>query len=319
MRSPIKSDFINPLFRFAFRLWNRCDVWLRRAVFLRLRVSGTVNIKFEDLRFKLYAQWDDSIVDTFFRNPLQYSEYHELLLFHQLSKKPGTIIDVGANTGLYTIVARLANKDNPIVAFEPYHVNFERLRKNIELNKIASLVSLQQSAVGDKTGTTSFEVPANDQVCDVPSADLEFTRKFYRRWMQYKTIEVPQTTLDQHIVSAGINNVKLIKIDVENFELNVLNGALQLLRTQQPVLLVEMFVDKARTRWYEETLKPIGYYCYLVLKEGIVRTDTLEENPDSRNVIFTTHRTEARYLSFSEKERMAEALNGNSAVEGIKR
>lgn len=310
MQSPIKSGFLNPLFRYAFRLWNRCDQWLRRAVFLRLRVSGTVNIQFEDLRFRLFAHWDDSIVDTLFRNPLQYSEYQELILFHQLAKNPGTIIDVGANTGLYTIVAHLANKENQIVAFEPYHVNFERLIRNLKINSIDSGISLQQCAVGDQTGTTSFEVPANDQVCDVPSADLEFTRKFYRRWMQYKTIEVPQITLDQFISTAGITDVRLIKIDVENFELNVLNGALLLLRTQKPVLLVEMFVDEARTRWYEEVLKPLGYYCYLVLKEGIVRTDTLEVNPDSRNVIFSTNQTAARYLSFSEKEKTAEALGG---------
>lgn len=291
-------------------MWTACDRWIRRHILLRIRVAGTVPIHIAGLRFRYYAACDDSVADSIFKYPENYSEYRELCLFVELAKRPGAVIDVGAITGLYSIAARLANENNPVIAFEPYQINHERLSKNLEINKLLHGTTLVQKAVGNAEGTISFEVPANDQVCDVSSADLQFTHGFYRKWLDYKTIEVPQTTLTAALKVLNVSDVGLIKIDVENFELPVLEGSLPVLEASKPILMVEMFVDAERVAWYEQHLKPMGYHCYLISQTGIFRSDTLEPNPDCGNVLFSPHKSERQFLSFSEMPELLRALAG---------
>ena len=68
-------------------------------------------------------------------------EKEEVEIFTRLITKCKTFIDIGANSGLYTIIASHEMKTiNNLIAFEPSKTNFKYLSNNIELNKIDNLV-----------------------------------------------------------------------------------------------------------------------------------------------------------------------------------
>ena len=308
MTNLLKSSAINPVFRGLYNFLSVLDRVFRVKLLGRLRVSGTVHLKFQSHEFEMFSAWDDHIVDLLYFKGREYSELAELGIFSALARGSKVILDVGANTGLYSIVSAKANPDAKIIGFEPYPVNYARLQKNLRINGLLQNVSAVNLALGDSNDTIRFAVPAGGQICDVSSADVDFTKQHYQTWLSYKEIEVEQVTLDAFCQEQNFETVDLIKIDVENYELSVLKGASEALAKYSPVILIEIFVDEERRRFFEEVLKPNGYYCYLITKEGLVRTETLIENPDCGNVVLSKKKSEREYLSFSDMESLVNEL-----------
>jgi len=226
-------------------------------------------------------------VDVLFFHPKDYSEYNDLVLFGELARNSRTVIDIGAHTGLYAIYSQAKNPAAKVYAFEPYPANARRLKKNIALNGMTDSIHVREMALGKTSGMLEFAVPEKEQICDVLSADIQFTNRFYRQWIQYTTIQVPQNTLDEFVRQEGVDHVDLIKIDVENFELAVLEGSMETLRTHGPVILLESFVDDERIQFFEQQLKPMGYQCFVIGQNGIVQLPGLERNAEGRNFVLS--------------------------------
>ena len=305
--SIIKSPSLNPILRFCLRTWNSIDAVIRGKLLGKIRFSGVASLKLDDLKFKMYSNCDDTIVDRLYFDQSKYAEITEIKLFKAFAKQSSVIFDVGANTGLYSVVSRGINPNAKIYAFEPYLINAHRFKKNMQLNNIED-VNLLEKAVGNSKDDIEFAVPAHDQICDVLSADTEFTNRFYKKWGSYKNVMVPQITIDTFMTSENLNGIDLIKIDVENYESFVLEGALETLDKFSPTIFIEIFVDTEKIKFYEENLKPLGYHCYSLLNEGIIRTESLVANPDCWNFILSKARTQDEYLSFSELDNLVEQL-----------
>ncbi len=280
---------------------------MHRYLLDHIRVDGTVNLCIEGLHFKMFSHGDDGIVDALYFSPENYGEYEEVNLFGSLAKKSKVIFDVGANTGLYSIVSKLSNPSSTVYAFEPYDTNLKRLKKNASLNGVSDIEVIAQ-AVGNSTEKLDFAVPESAQVCDVLSADVAFTEQFTETYNGFKTVKVPQTRLDTFVEDHNLRGVDLMKIDVENFELEVLTGAKEMVAEHKPVIMAEMFVDESRKKFFNNHLKPLGYFCYLIGKKGLFRSTELVNNPDCRNYLFSCRKSSSPYLSYSEPERIASEL-----------
>lgn len=281
------------------------DIFNRKLV-MRWRVSGIYDLKVDNVSFKMYSASDDIIVTKLFFGEKRY-EYNELSLFVELVKHSENIIDVGANTGLYTILAGKVNDTISIHAFEPYQANHIRLKKNIELNSLKN-VYLNTSAIGNYTGKVSFTVPDNNQICDTSSVDKSFTTYFYKGIFNYIDIEVDITTLDSYVSSKQIKNINLIKIDVENYERAVFEGAKETLTNNEAVILCEIFVDDNKIRFFEEFLKPLGYYFYVIAQSNLIFTETLIANEYCRNYLFSKKKTKDPIIPLSNKSKILEQI-----------
>lgn len=307
MKSLLKSAYLNPLLRFLFKFWSNFDAHIRSGLINRIRISGEAKLQLDELEFKMYSDCDDGLVDFLYFKPKEYEEISELRLFKLFAKNSSCILDIGANTGLYSIISKKANPKALLYAFEPYIINENRLRKNLDINNIRDL-HIVSNALGDENKEIAFAVPVNEQICPVLSADTNFTRKFFRKWVDYKDIQLTQIRLDDFLAEQAVKAVDLMKIDVENYELNVLRGAFNSLEVFRPIIFMESFVDEERETFFEKELKPRGYFCYAILKEGLIRLDNLQANPDSKNFIFCKARSSKNYLSYSNFEEILTEL-----------
>lgn len=125
--------------------------------------------------------------------------------------RPGDLfVDIGANIGSYTILASAAKAN--VISFEPVPSTFEALLDNVHLNRLERTVEARNAAVGRNTGELEM------------IADQDTTNQVLVGGSQYagKSVRVPVVTLDS--VLQG-KTPKLIKIDVEGFETEVLAGA----------------------------------------------------------------------------------------------
>lgn len=147
---------------------------------------------------------------------------HELPLQEALARllRSGDVFyDIGANAGFYTLLAgRLVGPQGRVYAFEPLPVNVESLREQIELNEMFT-VEIVTTPVSFEEGRMEFSHSERDN----STAHLGPPRAPDER-MEW----IDVTTLDRF--AAAHRMPTLVKIDVEGFEGQVLDGATWLLQ-----------------------------------------------------------------------------------------
>lgn len=140
--------------------------------------------------------------------------------------KPGMVVyDIGANAGFFTLAfARLAGPDGTVLAFEPQPGNAAKILRHVQLNRLTQ-AALIPAAVGLKTGLCAFDTGPDDY-------QGKLTETASLLW-------VPVLGLDE-LVQSGRPAPELIKMDIEGGEYDALCGALTLLRTKRPLLILSV-------------------------------------------------------------------------------
>jgi FkbM family methyltransferase len=156
--------------------------------------------------------------------------------------RPGqTLVDVGANVGIYSLLA-CSIPGVTTVTLEPSTAAFERLTENVRLNHLQDRVTLIKAAAGRTEGAASLTIGRDAMNSLVEDTDLAVE-------------EVQVTTLDA--IAGQVAEVALVKIDVEGWETEVLEGATRCLTHQRPVLIVEVNDDEG----IEAIRRRYGYQC----------------------------------------------------------
>lgn len=159
-------------------------------------------------------------------------EPESLDAWERLCEPGATVLDVGAYTGLYSIVA--AKRGCRVIAFEPLFANVARCRENLEDNRVEHRVELRQEAVADKVGSVRFKY--NGSVMGLTSGGSLIEPSGTGSGAKVVEIRVRCVTID----SLRLEECAAIKIDVERAEPLVLAGARLTLRRLRPALIVEV-------------------------------------------------------------------------------
>ncbi|HEV2734156.1 MAG TPA: FkbM family methyltransferase [Longimicrobiaceae bacterium] len=141
-------------------------------------------------------------------------------IVHTLERllRPGmTVVDVGANTGLYTVIcARLVGPGGRVHSFEPVPGLGGRVRENAELNGLAN-VEVYGSGLGARAGSFRLHLSG--------SGGDGWSSLYPSEWTGPEAVEVPVETLDGWMDRRDVERIDLLKVDVEGAELDVLRGA----------------------------------------------------------------------------------------------
>jgi len=130
----------------------------------------------------------------------------------------GVVFDVGANEGNYSRDVLTVNSEAIIYAFEPHPSTFKRLKKNLNSENFHAV----NVAVGDvETVLSLYDYKNSDG-----SSHASLFKNVIENIHESEAIEhkVKMISLGSFITSNGIDQIALLKIDVEGNELNVLKG-----------------------------------------------------------------------------------------------
>jgi FkbM family methyltransferase len=194
-------------------------------------------------------------------------------IIDSLDTKGGVVLDVGANEGNFTELILAESKNLRVLSFEPHPKTCSRLRQRFAKSR---RVKILNCAVGNKTGEISlFDCDEHDgsQHASVFKDVIENTRG--KKAKEYK---VDLITLDSLRIEG---DVQLIKLDVEGFELSVLQGAKKLINDKRPRFMVIEFNEmniNAHTFLSDITKELAGYRMDRILPGG----QTLELNKPYR-------------------------------------
>lgn len=156
--------------------------------------------------------------------------------------RPGMVFfDVGAHHGLYSLIAASrVGSSGRVVAFEPNPADARRIRWHGLLNRFfASLapIRIESLALADQSGCQSFHIPVSGVRTTAALRKPNDSRSRFRE------ISVHVDTLDDYLVSKGVDRLDLLKLDVEGAEMLFLDGARQALTTFRPLIIVEAIDD----------------------------------------------------------------------------
>ena len=138
----------------------------------------------------------------------------------ELAKRGGTLIDVGANLGYYSLLWASLNRKNKCIAFEASPRNIEILRQNININGLDAQIKLMPFAAGKSAGRLQFDQGPTEQT----------------GWGGFSTtntedsVEVDAVRIDE-IVSTN-DPIALLKVDIEGADAWALMGCERLLKAK---------------------------------------------------------------------------------------
>jgi FkbM family methyltransferase len=137
------------------------------------------------------------------------------------------VIDVGANRGQFALACRLALPGVPVVAFEPIPAEAATFRK---VHGARSEVTLIESALGESKGVATLHLSKSADSSSLLPIGKKQTELFANT-VEVGTITVPVNRLDHFTDCWTGRTGQLLKLDVQGYELNVLRGATETLKS----------------------------------------------------------------------------------------
>ncbi|WP_343317656.1 FkbM family methyltransferase [Arthrobacter sp. TMP15] len=219
--------------------------------------------------------------------------------------KPGDlVVDAGANIGNHSLYFA-GIRGCKVVAFEPIPQTAKVLKHNIEINFLDELIELRNRALGATRGNAVLDAYDENNVGAARLTSrpgLHFEAKFV------------VSTLDEEFFS---QTIRLLKVDVEGMDLEVLEGAQAIINRDRPIITCEAATETSRGRlldWAAATgYTWVGTYC---------ATATLILAPnevDRRNDIELIRSAQARSSSLRTTDLEARLLRSNRYTERLHR
>lgn len=175
--------------------------------------------------------------------------------FTTLIPEQGLILDIGANIGITAIPLARLRKEQIVFAFEPILENFRTLKRVASFYKVRN-IKMFQTALGSSEGSLRMVMPISSnaklqglsKVCEMTATDPGV-------YYDVSVKRVDDLVDGNEVVSA-------IKIDVENYEYEVLMGATNTLKKNKPIVYCELWDNQKRQKVFD-LMKSIGYDIFL--------------------------------------------------------
>lgn len=145
----------------------------------------------------------------------------------------GEVWDIGAYSGLMSILAALSNPKNTVHLFEPLDRVIERANINVKLNALQARIARHAVACSDVEGVAEIILYRDANFLGTGSS-IETKGNL----KQFGTRTIRTVALDSYLPKA---TPRVVKVDVEGHELSTLIGMQQILRRTRPNMLIEIW------------------------------------------------------------------------------
>ena len=212
-----------------------------------------------------------------------YEDYLSTLIKHYL-KPNSTFFDVGANIGIHSLGAA-AKQNCQVYSFEPVDFIRLKLNKNIELNNYSNIqvVPLALSNENKVIKTNYSATSTNQGTFSIINEDNGSS-------------SITCIKGDDYVSENNIENISVIKIDVEGFEYSVLEGLKNTIITQKPIIFFEFdtcYIDRDNKTIddYENLLMRIlGYELFIIEKTILQPCATLHSISGMKEIMAKSKR-----------------------------
>jgi len=220
----------------------------------------------------LYLDLNDPVVSGALT--LRVFEPSELVFFQKHCRGDMTLVDIGANIGLYTALGmHQLDGTGRIVTFEPHPDTFKFLQKNIAANQSFDTVQDGPSACPRVDALNVAAAPERGGQKLRLNPENRGDNRLYQGTYQGKieewdSLPVEGRPVDDALAELGIDEVNFVKIDIQGYEQKAISGFQKTLARSQNVILMSEFWPKGLKEAgggaseYLQLLKDVGFTLY---------------------------------------------------------
>jgi FkbM family methyltransferase len=231
-------------------------------VYQHLTFKGIFKVFSGTNSFKI-VHTETIIENQLFWKGLDGFEPESLKLWARMSKNADIIFDLGANSGIFSLISKSENPDSKVYAFECVERVFKVLERNISINNYD--VSCHMQAVSNKDGI-GFFIDCDSDFTNSVMVNVGMEETADARGVESGELHKVPTeliTLDTFIEQNNIQKIDLMKIDVETHEPEVFEGFQKHLKDFRPTLLVEILRDRVASS-LEKEFADLGYVFFYI-------------------------------------------------------
>jgi FkbM family methyltransferase len=219
-----------------------------------LYFNGTFQVRVAETAFLIKNHALDVETDIFWTGLAGGWEKRSLEVWIQLCRRSDVILDIGANTGVYSLVAEALNPRARVYAFEPVARVYEKLVANMALNGFA--VRCRELALSSYDGHgTIYDLPVEHIYT------VTVNKNTYPPDWPVKETRIVTKRLATFIKEEQLARIDLIKLDVESHEGEVLEGMGEYLRRMMPTLLIEVWNDEVGAK-VQQIVRGLDYLYF---------------------------------------------------------
>lgn len=216
----------------------------------------------------LYLDPDDPVVSGALL--LRVYELSEQALFAKYLHGEMTLVDIGANLGLYTAVSmHHLDAGGRIVAFEPFPQTYEFLQKNVAANqdngRACPRVDTFNLAATPEPSRMDLRLNPENR-----ADNRLYHGTYHGKLEQWDTLPVEGRPVDDVLAELGIEEVNFVKIDIQGYEQKAISGFQKTLARSQNVILLSEFWPKGlhesggSPHEYLQMLENLGFTLYVL-------------------------------------------------------
>lgn len=216
----------------------------------------------------LHLDPDDPVVSGALT--LRVYEHSEQALFAKYLHGDMTLVDIGANLGLYTVVSmHHLDADGRIVAFEPHPKTYEFLQKSVAANQANGRACPRV----DTFKLAATPEPSRQELRLNPENrgdNRTYHGTYQGKIEEWDTLPVEGRPVDDVLAELGIDEVNFVKIDIQGYEQKAISGFQKTLARSQNVILLSEFWPKGLEESggdateYLQMLTKLGFTLYVL-------------------------------------------------------
>ena len=227
--------------------------------FSRLFLNNDIEIKIDT--FKVSASYDKNKTSHFLLKKCHFGDDIELSVIKKFSKiKKVLLLDCGANYGFYSLFAASISPLNRVIAFEASKQTCKEFTRNLEINRSLN-IKLENLGVSN----------SNNKYLKFNESEKDWESSFsHNNFVSSVSQKVKTIKIDDYLKNKKIKDYFLfIKIDVEGNEFEVIKSALNIIKKNSPIIIIEFskynFLEKNENyKFFNQFLKKFNYNIYSV-------------------------------------------------------
>lgn len=257
------------------------------SIYRHLHFVGIFTVFIEkDKSFKI-KHYGYQIENEIFWGGIKHGwEKESINLWIKLCEDANVVLDIGANTGVYSLLAKALNPRAKVFAFEPVARVFKKLEDNIALNHF-DIVPVEKAASNFNGSAIIYDTPSEHVYSVAVNKNLTSAGT--------KVIEtsINTTTLNSFLEENTITHVDLVKIDVETHEPEVLEGFSDFLFQCKPSILIEVLTNDVGDK-IDLLFKGSGYLYFNINESGGIRQVKKITKSDYYNYLLCSEETASK-------------------------
>lgn len=247
------------------------------SIYRHLYFNGIISFRVNNKEIKMHQKGYD-VENTLFWSGIEGCwEKVSVDLWIKLCKDASVILDVGANTGAYSLIAKTINNNARVIAFEPLDFILKKLEANIRLNKLE--IEYIPVALSNYDGKGKVFMESEEHIYSVT-----VNKNLSKDEIPVTEKEIVTKKLSTIIKELNLTRIDIMKIDVETHEPEMLTGMEDYLREWKPVMLIEILTDEVANK-VEKIIGGMGYLFFNINENGGIRKVSKLEKSDYYNYL----------------------------------